>query len=72
MWLVDIGYNGQPFTWCNQRDEGARMWKRLDRALVNHKWLDKMPQTTINHLTSVGSDHCPLLLEMSIRCNQIL
>lgn len=35
--LVDIGYNGQPFTWCNQRDEGARMWKRLDRALVNHK-----------------------------------
>ncbi|KAG5580304.1 hypothetical protein H5410_050931 [Solanum commersonii] len=24
----------------------------------------KMPQTTITHLPSVGSDHCPLLMEM--------
>ncbi|KAH0709402.1 hypothetical protein KY284_010829 [Solanum tuberosum] len=35
--LIDIGYNGQHFTWCNQRSERARVWKRLDRALVNDK-----------------------------------
>uniref|UniRef100_M1DJP7 RNase H family protein n=1 Tax=Solanum tuberosum TaxID=4113 RepID=M1DJP7_SOLTU len=26
-----------------------------------------MPQTTITHLSSVGSDHCPLLMEMETR-----
>ncbi|XP_049368158.1 uncharacterized protein LOC125833012 [Solanum verrucosum] len=69
--LIDIGYNGQPFTWCNQRAEEARIWKRLDRAMVNDKWLESMPQTTITHLPSVGSDHCPLLLEMTTRQDQV-
>ncbi|XP_055825760.1 uncharacterized protein LOC129894213 [Solanum dulcamara] len=32
--------------------------------MVNDKWLDIMPHTSITHLPSVGSDHCPLLLEM--------
>ncbi|XP_055826388.1 uncharacterized protein LOC129894765 [Solanum dulcamara] len=65
--LLDLEYSGQHFTWCNQRDEKARVWKRLDRALVNDKWLARMPQTTITHLPSVGSDHNPLLMEMIIR-----
>jgi len=67
--LVDIGYTGLPFTWCNQRDAEARVWKRLDRAMVNDKWLEVMPQTTIENLSSVGSDHTPLLMEM-IRANE--
>ncbi|XP_015159686.1 uncharacterized protein [Solanum tuberosum] len=66
--LVDIGYTGLPFTWCNQRDAEARVWKRLDRAMVNDKWLEVMPQTTIENLSSVGSDHTPMLMEM-IRAN---
>ncbi|KAG5585848.1 hypothetical protein H5410_046282 [Solanum commersonii] len=53
--------------WSNKRGIHHRIWKRLDRALVNDKWLEKMPQTTITHLPSVGSDHCPLLMEMSAR-----
>lgn len=35
--LVDIGYNNQPYTWCNHRKEGARIWNKLDRSLVNEK-----------------------------------
>lgn len=27
--------------------------KKIDRAMVNDKWLDKMSQTTLNHLPSV-------------------
>ncbi|WMV50075.1 hypothetical protein MTR67_043460 [Solanum verrucosum] len=53
--LIDIGYSGQHFTWCNQRAEEARVWKRLDRAMVNDKWLEVMPQTTITHLPSRGA-----------------
>ncbi|KAH0775105.1 hypothetical protein KY290_012242 [Solanum tuberosum] len=28
--LTNLGYTGLPFTWCNQRDVEARVWKRLD------------------------------------------
>ncbi|XP_049348976.1 uncharacterized protein LOC125813531 [Solanum verrucosum] len=67
--LTDLGFTGIPFTWCNQRTAQARVWKRLDRSMVNDKWLEIMPQTTIEHLSSVGSDHNPLLMEL-VRKNE--
>uniref|UniRef100_A0A0V0IU37 Putative ovule protein n=1 Tax=Solanum chacoense TaxID=4108 RepID=A0A0V0IU37_SOLCH len=67
--LTDLGYTGLPFTWCNQRDAKTRVWKRLDWSMVNDKWLENMPQTTIENLSFVGSDHSPLLMEM-IKTNQ--
>ncbi|XP_069148286.1 uncharacterized protein [Solanum lycopersicum] len=70
--LVDMGYNGQPFTWCNHRKDAARIWKRLDRGLANDKWLEKMPHTNITRLPSVGSDHCPLLMEMNDRKDEVI
>ena len=33
--LVDMGYTGQDYTWCNHRKDGARIWKRLDRGMTN-------------------------------------
>ncbi|KAH0742162.1 hypothetical protein KY290_035205 [Solanum tuberosum] len=50
--LTYLGYTGLPFTWCNQRDAEARVWK----------WLEVIPQTTIENLSSISSDHSPLLL----------
>ena len=32
--------------------------------MVNDFLLENMPQTTINHLFSIGVDHCPHLMEM--------
>ena len=63
--LVDMGYSGQNYTWCNHRKNGDRVWKRLDRGMVNDNWLEKMPQSSITHLPAVGSDHSPLLMEMN-------
>ena len=63
--LVDMGYHGQNYTWCNHRKDGARIWKRLDRGMINDKWIETMPQSNITHLPSVGSDHSPLLMEIS-------
>ncbi|KAH0667664.1 hypothetical protein KY285_028870 [Solanum tuberosum] len=65
--LMDLGFSGQKFTWSNKRGIHHTILKRLDRALINDAWLEKMPQTTITHLPSVGSDHCPLLMEMVVR-----
>ena len=33
--LVDMGYKGQKFTWCNKREEGV-ICKKLDRVLLNN------------------------------------
>ncbi|XP_049391508.1 uncharacterized protein LOC125855898 [Solanum stenotomum] len=68
--LMDLGYTSQRYTWCNQRNEEARVWKRLDRAMVNDNWLQGIPQTVITHLPSVGSDHCPLLMEIVDKVKQ--
>ncbi|XP_049348973.1 uncharacterized protein LOC125813527 [Solanum verrucosum] len=65
--LMDLGFNGPKFTWSNQRGINFRIWKRLDRAMVNDRWLQIMPHTSITHLPSVGSNHCPLLMEMTVR-----
>lgn len=37
--VIDLGYHGPVFTWCNKRQEGL-IYKKLDRMLVNDKWLD--------------------------------
>ncbi|KAG5599775.1 hypothetical protein H5410_031145 [Solanum commersonii] len=66
--MMDLGFSGQKFTWSNNKGVHNRVWKRLDRAMVNDSWLEKMSQTTILHLPSVGSDHCPFLMEMKARC----
>ncbi len=63
--LIDMGYKGQNYTWCNHRRDGARIWKRLDRGLTNDKWIETMPHSSITHLPSVGSDHSPLLMEIN-------
>lgn len=41
--LFDLGFTRQKFTWTNNREVMFRIWKRLDRAMVNDKWLEVMP-----------------------------
>lgn len=70
--FIDLGFSGQKFTCYNTRGPLFRIWKRLDRSMVNHKWHEIMPLTTITHLSSVGSDHYPLLMEMSTRADKVI
>ncbi|KAG5595248.1 hypothetical protein H5410_036480 [Solanum commersonii] len=57
--LIDLGFSGQRFTWSNKRGIHHKITEAAGGAMVNDKWLETMPQTTITHLPSVGSDHCP-------------
>ncbi|XP_038979986.1 uncharacterized protein LOC120110122 [Phoenix dactylifera] len=36
--LVDLGYSGPQFTWCNNQLGSARVWERLDRAFASPDW----------------------------------
>lgn len=65
--LIDLGFARQKYIWSNNREIMFSVWKRLDRAMVNDKWLELMPQTISTHLPTVSSDHCPLLLKMSTK-----
>ncbi|XP_021861101.2 uncharacterized protein [Spinacia oleracea] len=43
--LVDLGYNGNPFTWSNAREGLELIRERLDKALSNPSWLNTYPNT---------------------------
>lgn len=44
--LVDMGYKGQPFTWCNNWDGDRQIKERIDRAIAN--------ATRVNKFSSFG------------------
>ncbi|XP_038971770.1 uncharacterized protein LOC120104539 [Phoenix dactylifera] len=37
--LVDLGFSGPQFTWCNNQQGNARVWERLDRAFASPDWI---------------------------------
>ncbi|KAL0284497.1 UNVERIFIED_CONTAM: hypothetical protein Sradi_7195800 [Sesamum radiatum] len=55
-------YAGERFTWHNCSRDSRSLWKRLDRLLVNDRWLTNWPSTTYASLTARTSDHSPLIL----------
>ncbi|XP_038978822.1 uncharacterized protein LOC120109143 [Phoenix dactylifera] len=63
--LVDLGFSGPQFTWCNNQLGSARVWERLDRAFASSNWILHFPTCRVSHLPRVASDHCPLLISTS-------
>ncbi|XP_075098919.1 uncharacterized protein LOC142175818 [Nicotiana tabacum] len=63
--MIDIGYIGSIYTWCNNKIPGKRIWKRLDRVFVNNDWDHIFQNNTVKHLPRIGSDHRPLLIQIS-------
>ncbi|KAL2906857.1 hypothetical protein RDABS01_005567 [Bienertia sinuspersici] len=62
--MIDLGFQGNPFTWTNGREGAAVIRERLDRAIANTKWLEAFPKTKVMHLTRTYSDHCPILVNL--------
>ncbi|KAK8656110.1 hypothetical protein V6N13_108669 [Hibiscus sabdariffa] len=61
--LMDLGFKGSLFTW-----KRGSVQARLDRCLVNIKWLQSFPNGFVQHLDMIGSDHRPLLLRLEGSC----
>ncbi|KAH0972822.1 hypothetical protein GBA52_024978 [Prunus armeniaca] len=52
--LMDLGFDGYPFTWRNKRESGL-IQERLDRGLALEKWLELYPEVRVTHkILSVG------------------
>ena len=61
--LIDLGFSGQKFTWRGHRN-GQLVEVRLDRGLANASWQTTWPNSTVTNGTTLGSDHCPII----VRC----
>ncbi|KAL5568655.1 hypothetical protein UlMin_025230 [Ulmus minor] len=59
--ICDLGFEGDPFTWCNNWPNDL-IFERLDRFFGNLEWVDRFPNTKVEHLVALCSDHRLLLL----------
>lgn len=59
---MDLGFNGNLFTWCNKRSGEANIWEQLDRVIVSTDWRLHFDRARVLHLNSGNSDHSPILL----------
>lgn len=59
--LIDMGYHGPAFTWCNKHFTSIPVYERLDRCFANAEWCNAFPNTTVYNLPIMYSDHAPIL-----------
>ncbi|KAL2476812.1 DNAse I-like superfamily protein [Abeliophyllum distichum] len=58
--IAHNGYSGSQYTWTN-----GRVWKRLDRVLINSVVGSSCSRFSVRHLNRSTSDHSPLLIQWS-------
>ncbi|KAF9601904.1 hypothetical protein IFM89_023968 [Coptis chinensis] len=62
--LLDVGYVGNIFTWCNGQEGLSRMYQRLDRVLCNPFWRTSFAEAQVIHISTIHSDHKILLVQL--------
>ncbi|WRX11416.1 hypothetical protein QQP08_003903 [Theobroma cacao] len=55
------------FTWTDNQSGEKLIKKKLDRALCNTTWKSKFSKAFVTNLSRVQSDHCSVLLLLSIQ-----
>ena len=61
--LVDIGFEGHPWTWSNHWDNEGEIRQRLDRVLGSMDWFQDFESAKCHHIETLASDHSMLLLD---------
>ncbi|KAL2235459.1 UNVERIFIED_CONTAM: hypothetical protein Sindi_1278100, partial [Sesamum indicum] len=60
--LIPLPMQGERYTWHNCSTNSRSLWKRLDRILINDRWLARFPSSCYHCLLPRTSDHSPLVL----------
>jgi hypothetical protein len=63
--LRDLGFSGVPYTFDNKRKGNANVKVRLDRAVATPDWQELFNDSSVTHLASPCSDHCPISVRLS-------
>lgn len=69
--LFDLDAEGPTFTWNNMRKGIQRVLVRLDRFVASIDWINNFMERKITNLDYYGSDHRPILLEVTWGDNQL-
>lgn len=74
--LIDLGYTGLRFSWCNNRTRMTRFWKRIDQALAIANWFQHFQGHKVQHFPrSILTTACsspPLIARIYLGCHSYL
>ncbi|KAL4395796.1 hypothetical protein AHAS_Ahas01G0027700 [Arachis hypogaea] len=62
--LIDLGAHGSLYTWFKHMQGNRFISKRLDRAVATDAWCFHFPESYVENLARMHSDHCPIM----VRC----
>ncbi|XP_028783276.1 uncharacterized protein LOC114739382 [Neltuma alba] len=69
--LIDLNFNGAPYTWNNKRLGEAHVKERIDRATANVEFREKFQNALVIHIEPVGSDHHMLSVECEYKHSRV-
>ena len=61
--LIDVGFDGNPRTWCNNWENEGEIKQMLDRMLCTHTWFQIFDKTRCKHVDNYSSDHSMLMVD---------
>ncbi|KAF5458653.1 hypothetical protein F2P56_022666 [Juglans regia] len=70
--MIDLGFNGNQFTWWNGRGHQYSICEKLDRFLANLEWKSQNLLVEVNHGFAPYSDHIPITLKTQVDRRQMI
>ncbi|RYR73041.1 hypothetical protein Ahy_A02g007312 [Arachis hypogaea] len=61
--LIDVDLKGSKFTWFSNLRNNIITREKLDRVMVNWKWMQIYHNAILKATLTVSSNHCTLILE---------
>ncbi|KAH7853442.1 hypothetical protein Vadar_002449 [Vaccinium darrowii] len=69
--MMDLEFKGPAYTWSNNQGWAGNIRERLDRAVANIEWRSLYPYAQVFHDLLLGSDHCPLIINVCIPLKKV-
>nr|XP_027090307.1 uncharacterized protein LOC113711341 [Coffea arabica] len=63
--LIVIGFEGVPWTWCNNWDTEGVIKERIDRVMGTKQWCGNFGKAKVTHAETEASDHYALVLDLT-------